>query len=169
MNGNLTPLNVLPGSGKKVWWKCKKCGNEWPATIDKRNNDRGCPECSESHGEKKVSNYLIYNHIEYTSQKTFNGLIGLGGGLLSYDFYLPKLNLLIEYQGRQHKKYIPGLHSSKKDFEKQQEHDKRKREYAKEYNIKLLEIWYYDFDKIEEILNFIIQELSENDNSFLVL
>ena len=27
------------------------------------------------------------------------------------------LNLLIEYQGEQHEKYIPGFHKSKKDFE----------------------------------------------------
>ena len=34
----------------------------------------------------------------------------------------------------------------------QQEHDKRKRQYAKDHNIKLIEIWYWDFDKIESIL-----------------
>lgn len=41
---------------------------------------------------------------------------------------------------------------TKKDFEKQLEHDRRKREYAKQHNIKLLEIWYYDMDNIEDIL-----------------
>ena len=40
-----------------------------------------------------------------------------------------------------------------KQFEIQQEHDKRKQEYAKAHDIKLLEIWYYDNDNIEEILN----------------
>lgn len=34
----------------------------------------------------------------------------------------------------------------------QDEHDKRKRNYAKEHNINLLEIWYYDIDNIEDIL-----------------
>ena len=34
-----------------------------------------------------------------------------------------------------------------------EEHAKRKREYAKNHNIKLLEIWYWDYDTIEEILN----------------
>ena len=34
-----------------------------------------------------------------------------------------------------------------------EKHDKRKREYAKDHNIKLLEIWYWDYDNIEEILN----------------
>lgn len=76
-----------------------------------------------------------------------------------YDFYLLKHNLLIEYQGEQHEKYKPGLHKSINDFEKQQEHDKRKREYAKQNNIKLLEIWYWDFDNIEKILdNYLINK-----------
>jgi very-short-patch-repair endonuclease len=72
---------------------------------------------------------------------------------LSYDFFLPEYNLLIEYQGEQHEKYIKGFHKNKKAFINQQEHDKRKREYAKNHNIKLLEIWYYDFDNIEQILD----------------
>ena len=79
-------------------------------------------------------------------------MIGVNGGLLSYDFYLPNHNIFIEYQGRQHGEYITGLHKTYKEFEIQQEHDKRKREYAKDNNIKLLEIWHHDFDNIEEIL-----------------
>ena len=33
-------------SGKKVWWICKRCGNSWQATVDKRSNGRGCPKCA---------------------------------------------------------------------------------------------------------------------------
>ena len=106
-----------------------------------------------SEGENIISNWLRYNGIKYEYEKTYEGLVGINGGSLSYDFYLYEYNLLIEYQGRQHDKYIEGLHSSHFEFERQQEHDKRKREYAKDNNIKLLEIWYYDFDNIEEILN----------------
>ena len=82
----------------------------------------------------------------------YDSLIGLGGGNLSYDFYLPDYNLLIECQGIQHESYTKGFHKTKKDFERQLEHDRRKREYAKQHNIKLLEIWYYDMDNIEDIL-----------------
>jgi len=28
LNGNLTPKDVMPNSGKKIWWRCKK-GHEW--------------------------------------------------------------------------------------------------------------------------------------------
>ena len=165
-------------SKKEVFWKCPEGKHEdYKRSISNstRFNFR-CPECQYSKGEERINNNLInnnwekinqdefdkldnnYNMFYFIPQKTFEGLIGLGSGLLSYDFYLPKYNLLIEYQGQQHEKYIPGFHKSKKDFEKQQEHDRRKKEYAKNNNINFLEIWYWDFDNIETILE---KELSK--------
>jgi hypothetical protein len=146
------PENYLPNSNEKVWWKCKECGHKWKSTINNRNNGTGCPQCNESKGEKRIKEYLDSNNIDYIWQKEFEGLLGLGNGLLSYDFYFMEYNILIEYQGLQHEKYKPGFHKSEKDFEYQQEHDRRKKEYAQNNNINLLEIWYYDFNNIEEIL-----------------
>ena len=77
--------------------------------------------------------------------------MGVGDGLLRFDFYLPDYNLLIECQGEQHKRWIEGW-QTKKDFEDLQIHDKRKKDYCKKNNIKLIEIWYNEIDKIEEIL-----------------
>lgn len=63
-------------------------------------------------------------------------------------------DLLIEYQGNFHDgSSFVGDFFTKERLEIQKEHDKRKRKYAKEHNIKLLEIWYWDFDNIEKILN----------------
>lgn len=152
LNGDLTPYDVTCNSHKNIWWKCNECGCEWEAFVYSRNNGNCCPECNKSKGEKKIINWLNNNFINYKSQIGFNKLIGVNNGNLSYDFYLPQYNLLIEYQGEQHEKYIPGFHKSKKDFEKQVEHDRRKREYAYNNNIKLLEIWYWDYDNIENIL-----------------
>ena len=44
-NNKLTPLDVLPNSSKKVWWKCNR-GHEWQAKISDRNRGKGCPYCS---------------------------------------------------------------------------------------------------------------------------
>ncbi len=44
-NDGLTPMDVMPNSGKKVWWKCCK-GHGWQSTIYHRNNGRGCPICA---------------------------------------------------------------------------------------------------------------------------
>ena len=44
-NGKLTPKDVLPGSGKKVWWLCEK-KHEWQAIINNRNQGKKCPYCT---------------------------------------------------------------------------------------------------------------------------
>ena len=44
-NGDLKPSDVLPGSHKKVWWKCEK-GHEWEKEVKERNNGLNCPYCS---------------------------------------------------------------------------------------------------------------------------
>jgi hypothetical protein len=43
-NGNLTPLNVTAGSGKKLWWRCEQ-GHEWQAVGYSMRN-RTCPQCN---------------------------------------------------------------------------------------------------------------------------
>lgn len=41
------PDHVLPGSNKKIWWKCNACGHEWAATPNQRvYRHTGCPACS---------------------------------------------------------------------------------------------------------------------------
>ena len=45
MNGNLKPQDVVYGSNKKVWWKCKK-GHQWQAAVATRLKGHGCPYCS---------------------------------------------------------------------------------------------------------------------------
>lgn len=151
----INPWECAPYSKKETWWKCPDGIHEdYPRLISNSNiYDFRCPGCQFSKGEKRINNYLIDNQITYIPQKEFEGLVGLKGGLLSYDSYLPNYNLLVEYQGEQHERYIPGFHKSKKDFLKQVEHDKRKKEYAQSNNIKLLEIWYWDYENIGSILS----------------
>lgn len=45
-NTDIYPTELSAHSGRKVWWKCKNCGYEWQATVDKRSNGRNCPACS---------------------------------------------------------------------------------------------------------------------------
>jgi len=70
--------------------------------------------------------------------------------LLRFDFYIPSLNLCIEFQGEQHYGKQTGFFKS--SYKTTQKHDKLKRQYCQDHNIKLLEISYKDYDKIEEIL-----------------
>ena len=133
-------------------WVCKcECGGVTEVSTAKLTSGHtiSCG-CINSKGELAIRCYLDKTKIQYEQQKEFNSLIGIGGRNLSYDFYIPNKNILIEYQGQFHDG-TAGL-QDEQQFKIQQEHDKRKREYAKNHNIKLLEIWYYDYYNIENIL-----------------
>ena len=136
-------------SHTKLLVQCDK-GHKYEVTFDNFKTGYRCPICNVSKGERRIIDWLDDNNIEYIYEKTFEKLLGVGGGNLSYDFYLPNYNLLIEYQGEYHDGSV--LNETKEQFEKQQEHDRRKREYAKDNRYNLLEIWNWDFDNIEEIL-----------------
>ena len=151
INKDVVYLDGYIKASTKVHVKCKICEYDWWPVGTSLTSGFGCPICNMSHGERKIRDYLCNGNYKYIPQKTFSGLVGVGNGELSYDFYLPNYNLLIEYQGEFH----DGTAKIQTAIEllKQQEHDKRKKEYAQKHNICLLEIWYNDYDNIEQILN----------------
>lgn len=146
------PEEFAPRSQKRVWWKCLYCGESWNTKISTRTNTNsvGCSICNASKGERLIRDYLMKNNITYKDQIGYDGLVGLGGGNLSYDFYLPEHNMLIEFQGQFHDGSSGDY--SRLNLERQQAHDAIKRNYAINQGIELLEIWYWDIDDIENIL-----------------
>ncbi len=159
-NKNIEILSEYVYALQKVDCRCNVCGNVWSATPANLLNGHGCPMCNESKGEKKIYSYLVEKGILFETQKKYDGLLGANDGSLSYDFYLPNQNLLIEYQGIQHNRPIDfkgkGTQYSNWCFSVQKEHDKRKRDYAAENGINLLEIWYRDFENVFSILDKMI-------------
>ena len=135
----------------KIKCECIDCGHVWFARGTNLLSGYGCPNCKISKGEIKIKNYLDDADIYYEQQMKYDDLHGIGNGNLSYDFYIPSTNTLIEFQGKQHEKPIK-FFGGIDQFKIQQEHDKRKRLYANDNNINLIEIWYYDYKNIEEIL-----------------
>lgn len=147
------------GVDNYVTLKHNICGKIYNSTIGSSFlAGTRCPFCNESKGEKKIRNLLDKFNVVYQIQKTFNDFPRTRGcRKLFYDFYLQEYNLLIEYQGEQHDrpiKYSKNMTDAiaQERFNKQKRNDKRKKDYAKDHNIKLLEIWYWDFDNIENIL-----------------
>lgn len=92
--------------------------------------------------EIMVSEWLANMGLKYTAQCSFPSLIGVGGRLLSYDFDVrlkDNTRVLIECQGEQH--YHPvSIFGGEASFQTQQEHDRRKREYARKRRIRLIEL-----------------------------
>ena len=118
----------------------------------------GCPLCSESKGEKLISTILKNNNIEYVKQKTFTDCVGLTKRCikLPFDFYLPKYNTLIEYDGQQHFKPVSAW-GGEEGFLKIKQRDKIKNDYSISKNIKLIRVPYTM--KKQDIESYIKKEL----------
>ena len=43
-NAPLTPETLVAGTGKRLWWRCQKCGHSWLARGSLRVFGRGCPK-----------------------------------------------------------------------------------------------------------------------------
>lgn len=114
----------------------------------------GCPQCSTSlsKGENKIAKFLLSNRVTYVSQyKIKNDNLFSNRKEMHVDFYLPKENIIIEYNGQQHYKEVSYFGGEIK-FNEQKERDMALRQYCKEHGIKLIEIPYSDYDNIETIL-----------------
>lgn len=114
-----------------------------------------CVFCSSSKGEKRVEQYLSSLDMDFTTQKTFENC--KHKNKLRFDFYIPILNLCIEYDGEQHYKPIDYF-GGEKDFKETQFRDQIKTQYCKDNNINLLRIPYWEFNNIE---NIICQEIEK--------
>jgi hypothetical protein len=118
----------------------------------------GCKICKSSKGENIIQTFLNNNKIKFIPQKTFDDCIGKKN-MLPFDFYLPKYNLCIEFQGEQHFKPIEHF-GGKHKFQKQKCNDEIKRNFCSLKGIRLLEITYKD--DVEKVLNQFLCENSPN-------
>ena len=140
---------------QKLKYKCPN-GHNHEITLDKFINKKDrCPYCNIVYkGEEAIRIFLEKNQIEYKAQYFFNDCRDTLA--LRFDFFIPSLNLCIEYDGIGHFKPINynGIDDEKaiKGFEKGKLHDKIKDDYCKENNINLLRIPYWEINNIETIL-----------------
>jgi len=139
INPNIIALEEYVSTEIKIKHKCKICGHEWKVKPGNILAGKGCPKCNESHGEKSIGNYLNINNIAYIPQYTFNDC--KDKRMLPFDFYLPVLNICIEYDGEQHFKAIDHF-GGEKGLKIRQFHDQIKTDYCQQNNILLLRIKY---------------------------
>ena len=138
--------------------KCS-CGNpeikSYNGNYLKNGMVCSCGCYSKSKGEEKVKKILQKLQIIYQTQFRFQEC--KDSSTLPFDFYLPEYNTLIEYQGVQH--YKMQNYFGEQSFQQTQKHDNIKRNYCKEHNYKLIEIPYWDYNKLnEEYIQFLLEE-----------
>ena len=113
-----------------------------------------CPICNQSSGEQEVSRILDMYKVDFKYDYKFMDCVDKG--VLRFDFYLPKYNYCIEFDGKQHFK-VSNFNNDEysvalDNFESIKRRDNIKDIYCRDNSIKLIRIPYWDFKNIEEIL-----------------
>lgn len=138
--------NRMSGKRSRVVWHCKcECGKESDvlAILLTCGQVKSCGCLSISHAERTMIDYLNNKGLKYTFQYFPEGLHGIGGGRLSFDFALydvaGNISLLIELDGLQHYGSVDYFGGDKK-YAEVATHDALKNEWAKERGIDLIRI-----------------------------
>jgi very-short-patch-repair endonuclease len=148
-NGGLCLSTEYINIDSDLIWQCE-FEHTWPATLHNvRHHNSWCPICKESKGEKAIRLWLENNDIDYDSQFQIEGYRHF------YDFYIPTVNLIVEYDGIQHFQHVPFFHREY-SLEYRQDLDKQKMIRAFQNGYSMLRIHYKDFDKISELLSSLV-------------
>ena len=132
----------------KVVWKCRcNCGNIVYLNTSrlKGGNDISCGCQKESFGVQNIKNILNSNNLTYIQEYCLTDLNNY-----RFDFAIledNKIIRLIEFDGEQHFRKTGGW-NNQENFDKIQQRDKIKNEYALSNNIPLVRIPYWERDKI---------------------
>ena len=151
--GEYSFSDTYSGMTKESSFTHTLCGTVFKSKVSSFiHSHKRCPKCfsSLSHGEKEVADVLDSLPIEYTREHSFEYL-----GRKRFDFFIPSLNIAIEYDGRQHFEAVD--HWGGEDtLKRTQESDALKNDFCEYTGIDLLRIPYWEFGNIHEIVtNFI--------------
>lgn len=144
---NSTPLDIM----------CK-CGCPFKRKYNnfKDSKQYYCNKCTtQSKGEEKIIQILSENKVRYIYQHKFDNC--KFKKVLTFDFFLPEYNILIEYDGRQHyeiSEFFGGLD----EFIRVKIRDTVKDMYCKENNIKLIRIPYWEYKNLKKHFTKILKE-----------
>ncbi|MFL0163991.1 hypothetical protein [Candidatus Clostridium helianthi] len=162
-------LGEYENTNTKIKMRHTTCGHEYdviPFSFLKGNR---CPKCSESKGEKKISETLtlLLDINKYDFNRHYSISDCRDKAPLPFDNFIKQgdnLLALIEYDGIQHFKPVKWSSSitdeeARKNLKDVQRRDRIKTNYCKNHGIPLIRIRHWEFDNIEEILTRELNEL----------
>lgn len=168
-NISIKRLGECENTKIKINWQCLICEYIWTASTDNIRSGCGCPECwrvTSSKNEGIVRTFLKDNNIEIQDlivklpiSKTF----------AEPDFYIPSMNLVIEYNGKQH--YEPvrfggiSIERALENFEYQQVRDRQMREYCENKGFIFKEIDGRKYKNFK-LINYLYEYFKINKNKF---
>ncbi|MCF0124722.1 MAG: hypothetical protein HUJ68_03020 [Clostridia bacterium] len=152
-------LGRYSGADIKIKFRHKKCGTEFyltPYSFIHKHNKMYCPVCfyKKSKGEILISKFLTINKIEFLKEFSFPDLKNR-----KFDFYIPNLDVVIEYDGEQHFRPVD-FFGGEEAFIKTKQRDLEKNQYCLKNNLSLYRFPYTTLDSLNEILHKIFKEKS---------
>lgn len=144
---------VYTGCFNLVKIRCRQHG-EFSQQANSHIRGSGCPQCSESRGERDVAYTLDKFNIKYIKQYM------VPNNPYKYDFYLPDYNIFIEFHGIQHYVRIPYFHKEDNDFTSQLIRDDVKKEIVKYHKGRLI-IVRYNLKTRSQVEEFLFKQLKK--------
>lgn len=154
-------VNFWKGSSTKLILKCNIHNHIWDTTrlgIFLKHEGKYCIYCSKTSSISFMENslYSILNSYYLNIIRQYKLIIN--NRIFYLDFYIPKLNVIIEYDGKQHYEFTSFFQPTYQNFVNQVNRDRCLEQYCKENNIKLLRISYKDNNRIPEIIKIFFEE-----------
>ena len=143
----IKPLEEYKGMHKHISHLCI-CG--FPRKLTPHNVLRyqSCG-CIKSKNEVFIEQFFVDNKIKYKREKTFSDLKGKRNKNYKFDFYLTEKNILIEFHGEQHYRFVERFHKTEEQFSQAKKRDEIKEEFARNRNIPLIKISYLEKDPLD--------------------
>ena len=140
-------IDELKTTNHWITMKHLKCATVSKVRVSNHLSGQSCMKCkSSSLAELRISEFLKKNKIRFKEQFKIKGYA------YRYDFYIPSINLLIEYDGEQHFKPVDHF-GGVLAWEKTVQRDKDKTYLAKDHGYNLIRISYKSFDTVEKTLS----------------
>lgn len=165
-NGKLKPTDVTYGSGRKVWWLCKACGNEYQSYIHHRHRGVGCPIChkGKSVGEEAVKKALLKYGADFREQVSFPDCVHKGQ--LMFDFVVYKNGepvIVIEYNGKQHYQPVAAFDKNGESLETRHARDVAKIDWCLKHLIPLMDIRWNQLSVVDDLIRNMLMNLGVLD------
>lgn len=143
---------IYTSNMNKIKLTCLKHGDFETYAYDHMRGKFGCNLCRESIGESRIHSFLTYENISFIREYKFKN----SKSRFEYDFYLPDLNMLIEYDGEQHFKPVK-VFGGEKQLIIQKKRDKLKTIMAETNKKHLIRIPY---TKLKHVENYLLYRIS---------
>jgi DNA-directed RNA polymerase subunit RPC12/RpoP len=138
---------VWRGTAAKYDFRCPVHGI-YRQAFNQHQSGKGCNECAESKGERRITRFLKDSNLSFERQRRFGSCRNFFP--LPFDFHLVESCVLIEFHGKQHYKPVEWF-GGRKTLREIQHRDTIKRRWARRNGYKLIVVP-FTVKNIEEYL-----------------